>query len=67
MLKLSEQLKVLKAHVAPTVHDEILVVGPKNHSASIMRIMEETMTRTPDWANGLPLAVEGGFDVTYSK
>ena len=67
MLKLSEQLKVLKAHVAHTVHDEILVVGPKNHSDSIMRIMEETMTRTPDWANGLPLAVEGGFDVTYSK
>lgn len=55
------------ARVASMTHDELIAVFPERLAEQGMEIMLRNMTQGPKWAEGLPLAAEGGFDVRYSK
>jgi DNA polymerase len=64
---LLEVNKLDNLHVAFTVHDEIIAVGPKQNPDSTMQTITEMMEVRPPWASSLPLAVEGGYAERYSK
>ena len=53
--------------IASMSHDEIISIIPNNQIEQAYKDQERIMTTTPAWAVGLPLAVEGGWDVRYSK
>ena len=44
-----------------TVHDSCYVVVPEDEAQEAYDFMMAEMTRTPDWAQGLPLAAEGSI------
>ena len=48
-------------------HDEIVVVCPKKDAKKCLADMLKVMSTAPEWAEGLPLAAEGGYDTSYSK
>jgi DNA polymerase len=64
--------QMLKIHdaghrIVTMTHDEIVVVADMNKGQETLDFMIKTMSTPPDWAPGLPLSAEGGFDVCYSK
>lgn len=73
LLTVDSELKHFKerrsdvCRVVGTTHDEIIAVVPRRHAEKAQVMMLDAMRVTPDWAKGLPLASEGGFDVCYSK
>jgi DNA polymerase len=48
------------------VHDELLAEVPKANEESAKQRMKEIMCAAPDWAQGLPLAVDGSVLTRYS-
>jgi DNA polymerase len=56
-----------KYPVVLTVHDEVICVVPDDQAQTALDFMITTMSTAPKWAEGLPLAAEGGFDTCYSK
>lgn len=50
-----------------TTHDEIVVVCPVDKADKCLEDMLHAMSTPPDWAPGIPLAAEGGWDLNYSK
>ena len=64
--------QMLKIHdagyrIVTMAHDEIVIVAKKKDAKKALDFMIKTMSTPPDWAPGLPLAAEGGFDDCYSK
>lgn len=53
--------------VVTMTHDEIVVVAKRKEADSCLEEMLRIMSTPPDWASGLPLAAEGGWDTVYSK
>lgn len=53
--------------VATMTHDEIVSLSPDENAAADFAWQQDVMTRPIAWAPGLPLAVDGGYDVRYSK
>ena len=47
------------------VHDEIVIDEPRNSSTRVVNICQ-LMTRTSDWAAGLPLAADG-YECDYYR
>lgn len=64
MLEIDEKYRVVM-----TTHDECgsLVPAAKRKAEAALKFMLDCMTTAPDWAEGLPLGAEGGYDVCYSK
>jgi hypothetical protein len=62
MLEISKKYRVVTM-----THDEIVVVCPKKDAKKCLADMLKVMSTAPEWAEGLPLAAEGGFDDCYSK
>lgn len=62
MLAVSESYRVVTM-----THDEIVAICPKRQADRCLSDMIEIMSTPPEWAEGLPLAAEGGWDVCYSK
>lgn len=63
---------MLKMHseglrVAHQVHDEILVVCKEDEASDVYKRMGEIMSIPPDWAEGLPIASDGGWNRRYQK
>lgn len=56
-----------RARVVSMTHDELIAVFPERLAKEGMEIMFKNMVTSPRWAPDLPLAVEGGYDVRYSK
>ncbi len=56
-----------KYRICTMAHDEIVVVAPKKDADRCLQDMLRIMSTPPEWAVGLPLAAEGGFDDCYSK
>ena len=55
-------VKISKRYpVKLTVHDSCYVVVPEDEAQEAYDFMMAEMTRTPDWAPGLPLAAEGSI------
>ena len=64
--------QMLKIHkigykIASMTHDEIISVIPTEQVEFAFKQQARIMTTPPPWAPDLPLAVEGGFDVRYTK
>lgn len=64
--------QMLKIHdagyrIVTMTHDEIVVIAKKKDAQKALDFMLKVMATSPDWAPGLPLAAEGGFDDCYSK
>jgi len=55
------------AHLALSVHDEIVVVAPEENPKELLNEIIRLMCLPTTWAPDLPLAAEGGFDKCYSK
>ena len=51
--------------VALTVHDEVVAVVPKIDAQRSLNFMIKVMSTPPQWAQGLPVACEGDFALTY--
>ena len=62
MLTVSERYRIITMS-----HDEIVALAPENEAEECLAFMLEVMSTAPEWAPGLPLAAEGGYDVCYSK
>jgi DNA polymerase len=56
-----------KYRVATMTHDEIVCVVPENEAKEALDHMINVMSTAPEWADGLPLSAEGGYDKVYSK
>lgn len=69
MVNIDECLKPLGGRVVMSVHDEIVAIVPDEHAEAADKIMEEEMSRLPDWINDdlLVLTSEGGYAHNYSK
>lgn len=59
--------KIPDLNIVLTVHDEIVCVGPKTDAEARFNAIINEMCVAPSWAPDLPLAAEGGFDLSYSK
>lgn len=53
--------------VVTTTHDEIVAICPTKKADKCLADMLRIMSTPPEWAKGLPLAAEGGYDTSYSK
>ena len=74
MLDVADYLKTLKlrvkneaAQIALMTHDEIVSVVPARFAQKVLDKKCTIMKQSSDWAQGVPLGVDGGFDVRYSK
>lgn len=71
---ISEQMLAIHRHpdgrnwpLATTTHDEMVYIVPNSEIDEATTVVEDIMTTPPEWAPDLPLAVESGYDVCYSK
>jgi DNA polymerase len=62
MLQIAELCKP-----ALMTHDEVVVVVPEDVAELTLQFMVRTMSTTPSWAPGLPLAAEGGIGKVYAQ
>ena len=62
MLEISKKYRIVTM-----AHDEIVVVCPKKDAKKCLADMIHIMSTAPEWADGLPLAAEGGWAINYSK
>lgn len=62
LLVISERYKVITMS-----HDEIVVLAREEEADDCLEFLLATMSTAPEWAEGLPLAAEGGYDQCYSK
>ena len=46
-------------------HDQFAVLAPDHEAPEVLQFMLDTMSTTPDWCPGLPLAAEGGYGQSY--
>lgn len=49
------------------VHDEIILETSESEADDAYALLDEIMTDGPEWAEGLPLAAEGGILTRYGK
>ena len=64
--------QMLKIHdagyrIVCMTHDEIICVVPAKKADKALAHIIEIMSTAPNWASGLPLSAEGGYDTSYSK
>jgi DNA polymerase len=60
------QIEIAKRYrVCLTVHDEIVCCVKEEEGEDALKFMLEVMSQTPRWAEGLPVAAEGGISTTY--
>ncbi len=48
-------------------HDDLAYLPTDDRASWFSMVLQQTMKTTPDWAEGLPLSVEGGVDQSYGK
>jgi DNA polymerase len=54
-------------HTALSVHDELVAVVPDEKADQALALMISEMSKTPDWAPGLPLDASGHISSRYGK
>ena len=60
-------LRLSKEKIMMTVHDEIVLEIPENTEKDGIQKLVSTMSRTPEWAKGFPLAAECSILSRYRK
>lgn len=53
--------------IAMSTHDELACIADEREADECLRFMIQELTRRPKWMPRIPLAAEGGHDVSYSK
>lgn len=61
------RLEDLGWHTAHHIHDELVLVSPEGRAEECKEIAIKEMSKTPVWADRLPLAAEGGISKFYRK
>lgn len=62
------QLEIAKKYkTAMTVHDEIVCCVKEEEGEDALAFMLDVMSQTPKWAQGLPVAAEGGISTSYGE
>lgn len=56
-----------RRQVVLMVHDEVVVVVPKEEAEKVKTLMETAMSRPPRWASGLPVSCEAGIGNNYGE
>lgn len=66
---IGEQMNTIaeRYRIVTMTHDEIVAIAPISEANEALSFMLDVMSTPPEWAEGLPLAAEGGWDVNYSK
>jgi DNA polymerase len=67
---IAEQMLTLSREgirILTTTHDEIVALSSNYRAEKTYRRMLDVMSTPPEWAQGLPLAADGGFAENYSK
>jgi DNA polymerase len=67
MRRFGDELGEPPEAVTLQVHDEVVAVVPATKAERALQIMIEEMSRTPDWAPGLPLGAEGSIADSYGE
>ncbi len=62
MLQIAERYRVVMM-----THDEVVFLAKTEEADEALKWGLEVMKRAPDWAAGLPVSAEGGYDSVYSK
>ena len=62
MLRVQKRYKIVH-----TAHDELVCLVPEQEAESGLAWVLDNMTREPRFLRGIPLAAEGGYDVSYGK
>lgn len=56
-----------KAHIVMQVHDEVITCCNEDIAEEVYAVMEDCLTRVPEWAEGLPLACDGDIAKRYGS
>lgn len=64
-VRIQRRLKVADIWLNLQAHDELVYVVPRKLKEVVRKILEEEMSRRPDWAPDLPLACEVGEGSSY--
>jgi DNA polymerase I-like protein with 3'-5' exonuclease and polymerase domains len=56
-----------KYPVVLTVHDAAVCVVPEEKVEEACKFIVECMSKTPDWATGLPIACEAHYGYNYGE
>lgn len=64
-----QMLRVHEAgyRIVTMTHDEIVIIAREEEADEALEKVLAIMATAPEWAPGLPLAAEGGYDTCYSK
>jgi DNA polymerase I-like protein with 3'-5' exonuclease and polymerase domains len=61
-----QMLEIAKRYkVALTVHDSVVVVCKEEEREAATQYVEQCMSKTPSWAEGLPVSCESGWGLSY--
>ena len=61
-----QMLEIAKRYkVALTVHDSVVVVCKEEEREAATQYVEQCMSKTPSWAEGLPISCESGWGLSY--
>jgi DNA polymerase len=61
-----QMLEIAKRYkVALTVHDSVVVVCKEEEREAATQYIEQCMSKTPSWAEGLPVSCESGWGLSY--
>jgi len=61
-----QMLEIAKKYkVALTVHDSVVVVCKEEEREAATQYVEQCMSKTPSWAEGLPVSCESGWGLSY--
>jgi DNA polymerase len=65
IVRLKPRMARFNSRLTHTSHDEIVYIVEDKFVPDAMTVLREEMTRVPDWAPGLPLAVDIGVGQSY--
>ena len=61
-----QMLEIAKRYkVALTVHDSVVVVCKEEEREAATQYVEQCMSKTPSWAEGLPVSCKSGWGLSY--
>jgi len=61
------RLEALGRRVVMHVHDEVIIQVPEAEAEAALADVKRELSRTPEWAEGLPVACEAGIARRYGK
>jgi DNA polymerase I-like protein with 3'-5' exonuclease and polymerase domains len=66
-IRLKKVLLPFSSRLTHTAHDEIVYIVPDKHVGEVSELIRAEMSKSPDWAPGLPLSVAIGVGQNYGE